>query len=183
MHSRIISTAIWVTRISLWLSVLVYALLIATVVYWHLSPDAFNNWYIAQPYQAGAANFRLQRLATPQGLTFNDMGAGMVYWLAIRTTFFFVLICLALQKVLHILQSVKSAKTFYQENIRHFRKLATIGALYTIIYSVNFGVAEGNTTLYFKLPFVPLLFTTACLVLSAIFEEGQRLREDANSII
>ena len=183
MPNRIIPTSIVVTRISLLLAAVTYTLLLAMVIYWHIDPSYFENWYIATPFYAGSANFTVHNSPVGQAMNLNDIGSPMIYWLFLRTSLFFLLVFFALKKVLTVLLSVKNRGAFQQESIRQFRHLAMIGMIYALIYAFNFGVVNGQALFHFKLPFEPLLFATACLVLAGIFKEGTRLNEDSNSII
>lgn len=183
MSNRIIPVSIIVTRVSLILAAVTYALMLAMLIYWQVNPSYFEDWYISTPFYAGSANFTIHSSPVGQAMNLNDIGSPMIYWLFLRTSFFFSLVFLGLKKVLSVLISVKNKGAFQQESIRQFRHLALICMIYAIIYSFNFGVVNGNTHFNFKLPFEPLLFATACLVLAGIFQEGTRLNEDSSSII
>lgn len=183
MQNRIIPVSLAVTRVSLILAVSMYLFLIGIVVFWHFDPAYFDHWYISTPFHAGAANFNIHKSPVGMAMNLNDIGTPMIYWLVIRTSFFFFLVFLALKKVSEILTSVKNKGAFQQDSIRLFKQLAIIGAIYALNYSFNFSSINGQTAYHFKLPSQPLLFAIACLVLSGIFQEGVRLNEDSNSII
>lgn len=183
MNNRILQAAHLLVRFTLLLVVAVYIAIVLVVVYWHIAPEAFAEWYIMHPFHAGSAAFLLQHGPHADGMTLTDLGHGLVYWLVLRTTCFFVLAVLALRRVLRIVDSVRTAQTFYASNITHFRHLAWIGFLYAALSAFNVGMIAGESVVHFKLPFVPLLFALGCLVLAEIFREGERLRQDSESII
>lgn len=183
MQNRVIQSALLLTRLSLWLAIAVYGVMIFMLVYWLIDPTHFDQWVIVNPFIAGSAGFQVQRTPVDQGIALSGLSAGMMYWLAIRTTFFFLLVFLALRKVLKVLNSVNATKVFHPDNVKNFKQLAMIGLIYAILCTVNFGVIDGISTVNLAIPFEPLLFAAGCWVLSEIFAEGQRLKEDSNSII
>lgn len=183
MNNRILQTAHLLTRLTLMVTVAVYAAIVLVVIYWHIAPEAFAEWHIANPFHAGTSTFNLQRGPHAEGLALTDIERGPLYWLLLRTTCFFALTVLALRKVLHILKGVRSAQTFYTSHITHFQHLAGIGLLYAGLSVFNWGVIAGESILHLKVPFMPLLFALGCLVLAEIFREGERLRQDAEAII
>ncbi len=183
MHNHVIRIAILVTRIAIILLFSLYAVLLGTVVYWQIEPSAFDQWTIAQPFHAGAANFNIQKGALVSGMTFNEIGVPMLYWLLIRTSVFFVLTWLILKRILKVLISVNDQRTFFTENINHFQRLAMLGILFALVSLFNFGTLDGQTIFHFAIPFEPLLFSLACWVLGEIFREGGKFREDSTSII
>lgn len=183
MEANIIPVAIIATRIAKWLLVTTFGTFLIAFVYWHVDSGVFNNWYINSPYQAGTASFSISQSSHPQSIAINDIEGFTLYWQMARIASFFLLVYLILHQALQVLKSARGEGAFHENCSRNFRQMALLGLIYAILYSFNMGTFAGETLLNLKLPFSPLLFTMACLVLSAIFQEGNRLSNDSKSII
>jgi len=183
MQNKVIIAAIWITRITIGFVLLTFAAILGFVIYWHINPEYFDNWYLLNPFKPGSASFNFQRSNTAVGMTFNDLGSTNVYWMMIRTTLFSAIVLFAQRLILKVLYSVGSTATFYVENIRYFKRLAMTGIVFSLVSFFNFGIIDGQWQFFLSIPFVPLLFATACYVMAEIFKEGNRLQEDSNSII
>lgn len=185
MNKKVLFYSIWITKILFVLCSFLILTISGLLVYWHFDPAYFDNWYLMSPFNAGTANMHLQ-LSVPvpkSGYSLNEMTAGTVYWLWLRTCIFAGLVLWAQVIILRILSSVKDRKTFYTSNISHFKKLGSIGVFYALLATFNFGSIGGTTSVYFSIPFLPIVFAAGCYVLAIVFEEGNSLQEDANSIV
>jgi hypothetical protein len=183
MEAKIIPVAIVVTRIAKWLLAITFSIFLIAFVYLHVDAAVFENWHINSPYQAGTASFRVSQSSNPQSMAVSDIEGLTLYWQMARLASFFLLVYLILHQALQVLKSARGVGAFHEDCSRNFRHMAFLGLIYAILYSFNLGTFAGETLINLKLPFSPLLFTVACLVLSAIFQEGNRLSNDSKSII
>ena len=184
MNNRIIRGAILLARLALITNVILYVAIVSIVLYGIFNPSFLEQWYLQEPFEPGSikVNFKYSNNAT-EGTALGSLGTGMLIWLIIRMSVFFVLALIALKKILGILISVKDSRTFFMSNILAFRRLAIIGLIYAVFAFFNIGTIEGEVFFKVSIPFGPLLFSAACWVLSEIFLEGRKLSEDSNSII
>lgn len=85
--------------------------------------------------------------------------------------------------MIEIFNSIIDLETFYDGNIKAFKKLVVLGLVVSVIAAFNFGFADGETMWNFTIPFRPLIYTSICLVMSEVFKEGKNLLEESRSII
>lgn len=183
-RNRIIRVATWCTWGILAVSLLFFISFLGILVHWHINPVFYNNWYIEGGFQAGMNSLNLVISDIEiTGIPLGKLSPGMMYWIFFRTALIIVLSMAATWKMLKVLKSIGSLNTFYVNNIIAFRRLALIGLIISFISFFNFYSTEGSTQWHLTLPFGPLLFASACLVLSEVFKEGKHLLEDSNSII
>lgn len=185
MNKKVLFYSIWITKILLGLCALLVLTISGLLVYWHFDPAYFDNWYLLSPFNAGTANMHLQlSMPVPEsGYGLNELATWTVYWLWLRTCIFAGLVLWSLVIILRILNSVKDRKTFYTANISHFKKLGSIGIYYALLATFNFGSIDHDTSVFFTIPTLPIVFAVGCYVLAIVFEEGNSLQEDVNSIV
>lgn len=173
------------------LLVLIYVFMGVTVtgaIYWHFDPAFFSQVEVTEGfrpgYGLGGFHVYLSGNQPPESaILLSETSYVMMYWLLIRGVFFYVLTIVIIKKIIRILESIRSLKTFYMDNIRHFRTLARYAFLGFIVSSVNFSYFDDELSILIGTAFGPLLVAAACMVLAEIFEEGRNLMEDKNLIV
>lgn len=118
-----------------------------------------------------------------EAILLSDLNTIMACWLLLRGSFFFAISLFVIHKVMEILKGVRQIKTFYNENIQHFKNISRIVFIGFIVSCFNFSYMAGDFKLGLTIAWSPLLFSMASLVLAEIFKEGKELLEDKNTIV
>ncbi|MCB9231010.1 MAG: DUF2975 domain-containing protein [Bacteroidia bacterium] len=187
MNNRILNFALILLKVVMGLVVLV--LLGGTGVAIHLlfSPESYSQVVAENAFQTGfgLGNFKFCPECAHDGsrIFLGELSQGMILWLFVRLLVFGGLVLAILVRIGKIFNSVKSARTFYDENIRHFRILGRLSLAIFLFSSFNFVSWRGETGFHFTLAFGPLFFGVGCMVLAEVFREGKLLLEDNASII
>lgn len=184
--NTIIANAMLLCRVIFYLLIAFFAGFIIVLLHSSFSPETYQNWVLTEAFKAGwgIGEFRIcEACGGPNDVVLGEMPAAAKWWLGLRGTLFFVLMALIIRTFIKIINSVKSLNTFYRGNIQHFRQLARYGGLAFLLSAFNFSMLGGSWQLHLTLPFGPLLFTAACLVLAEVFREGEALAEDKASIV
>ncbi len=173
----------WLTRVAFGAGLLLYLLLVVMVIHWHINPEAYQTWYLVNGFDAGLSNFKV-KLKPPgsEGLALSDLSAKSMYWWFFRSSLLFFMSLLILWKWMGIIRSIRSLKTFYDQNIRSFQSMAALGLWMALIGSFNINFEQSNMV-NLSIPFGALLFSAGCLVLKMVFSEGKKLFEDSKAII
>jgi len=187
MQNNIIRLARLFTKAILVICITFFVCFAGIIIHSQFSPNTYEKVEVTRSFKAG---FGVSMEYHPddkkisnEAIMLNDLNAGMVWWLLIRTILFFGLMLLVLFRVLAVLKSVNSLNTFYDGNVHHFQFMAKLGLATVIISCFNFYNTDVASDINFTLPFGPAAFMLACLVMAEVFKEGKQLVEDKNMII
>lgn len=186
-QNNVIRYGIWICRGIYGLCIFFFLLFTTSVIYWHMNPEIFSIFEVSEAFKAGYGINDIRILTTENSpeyaVLLSELSAAILYWLYIRSVFFFAITWLMVKKIILVLGSIQSLQTFYQDNIEHFRDLAKLGFWGFLVSCFNIGFTDGDYQLNFSIVFGPLLFSMACLILSEVFREGKALLEDNNMIV
>lgn len=189
MDNRIISIALVVSKALIWVAIALFVAFTIMIIHWHFNPEAYAYIDVSKAFKAGfGVNVDIKLSESSKNAAINavwmsELNHGMVYWIFIRSSFFLIISILILQKVIKVLQSIKSLKTFYKDNIIHFQQMAKLAFVAFLLSCFNIDYHDGEYGFHLKSAFGPLIFALACLVLAEIFKEGRRLLEDQKLIV
>ncbi len=182
--NRIIQLSIWITKSVIAIVALVSLLTVIFVIHWHMDAAFYKNLYLVNGFQAGLNSFNLRFSGNElTNIRLSELGSATIVWIFIRNAVILAFVLVILNMIIAVLKSISNLETFYDQNIRNFRKIANIGFVLTLIAFFNFGTVDGVTSWNFTIPFQPLLFSSSFLVLAEVFKEGKRLAEDSKSIV
>lgn len=186
--NRILTLALFLSRLAYGLCIAFYLGFLFVMVHSTFQPASYQLVEVSQAFRTGYGlndiHFYFDAARAPaDGIFLADLNSGMRLWLLIRGTAFFLLTFLIITYLIRILQSVQALKTFYEANIRHFRKIGWYALAGFVLSSFNFVLQGGTTSLRLDLAFGPLGVSLAAFILSEIFKEGKQLLDDQNSII
>ncbi len=187
-RNKVIESARVLNRIVKWLCCIFFALFTGIIIHWHSSPETYRALEVTDAFKAGYGINDLQWKSgksepDENALYLSTLSAPMVYWLYLRTLIFFFITLRIIRETDHILRSIASLKTFYDQNQHHFRKIARSAFIAFPLSCFNFSYLYGNFQLDLKLVFAPLLLSIGSLVLAEIFSEGKELSEDQRMIV
>lgn len=180
----IIKSATLILWVCLGFMLLIIALLVAMAIHWHLDRSFYDDFYLVNGFIAGLSSFNLT-LSTDKttGVSLGQLSSGVLLWQISRAIFLLLLAAYSTKTMISVFNSVKDLKTFYEENIRAFKKLVVAGGIATVIASFNFGTIDEVISWNFSIPFRPIIYTSICYVLSEVFKEGKKLQEESNSFV
>lgn len=156
------------------------------VISWFIDKSLWRNVDITSGFKAGIGVTNLQYspdYMPPKAIVLGEISVAMMLWLLVRNTIFFFLGWMIIVEITRILNSIKSLDVFYFSNIQSFKKIGKVCFLIAGFAFFNFHVAEQGVNFDFTVPFMPVLFGLASYVLAGVFEQGQQLTEDKNSIV
>ncbi len=188
MKNQILSYSILLSSFILYLIGGLILINTAVTIYWHIDPSFFSNIEVTETFKAGYGNQSFEyHPGTPpkeSGRVFmDDLNHTMIYWIFFRGTFFMVLNILIIQKAIQLLKSIESLQTFYKNNIHVFKQLSKLGFAGVVFACFNFIYLDGELNINLTIPFAPLLFAMACLVMAEVFDEGRKLLEEQKLIV
>ncbi len=132
----------------------------------------------------GTTNLKFIAFDTEKVVVLSDLTLLMKIWFIVRNLIFTIIIIRGILIVKKIIASIKTLNTFYSGNTTYFKKLAQLGWIATFFSAFNILTGQNDySVLHFTIPFGPIAFALACLVLSQVFKEGKSLLDDKNSII
>ena len=184
--SQIIRGAIRLCQLLIGIAVILAVVLAYALIDSSYHPDQYQHVVLTDTFRAGWGVRDINLCwdcASPKDILMSQLSDGMRLWLAIRSAFFLTMSYLIIRRIFMILRSVHGIETFYPGNIKHFRQLALYGLIAAFVSTFNFYNDGVGTNWNLTIPFGPLSFSLACLVLSEIFKEGQSLEEDKASIV
>lgn len=97
---------------------------------------------------------------------------------SVRSMLISLLLLLALQSLVRIIQSIRSLSAFREDSIRHFKRIAGLMLTSFIISSFGMSFVDASLSLKFSPELQYLLFALVSMVLAEVFKEGNRLWED-----
>lgn len=131
----------------------------------------------------GTTNLRFIAFDTKKVVVLSDLTPWMKIWFMFRNLVFTIIIIKGIVIVKKVIASIKSLNTFTGNSI-YFKKLATLGWIGAFFSTFNFLADQGDYSVFhFTIPFGPIAFALACLILSQVFKEGKSLLDDKNSIV
>ena len=184
--SKPVKWAGWLCRLLIVLIISLFTAFTVLITWSLLDPEVFTYLAVTDAFQSGAGvgNFRICSSCPEASTVFlSGVSVGMKVWLWVRATAFFLLVFLILRTIQKIIRSIQSRDTFFEGNIKSFKTIAGYGFLFALLSSFNFYSDETGTNWHFSIPFVPVAFAVACLLLADIFREGQLLTEDKHYIV
>lgn len=107
-----------------------------------------------------------------------EIKTSSLYFNYIKYTLVLLILFLSVKEFKNVIVSVKNIKTFQNDNVVSFRKIAKYIFLYfllTIYYSFNFQFGGYSS---FALSFTPLILVIFSLIMAEIFKEGYNLRQE-----
>ncbi len=188
MQNKTIRLASILGKLLIGICCLLYLSFLIAFVYWHFDQTAFQLVDLNDAFKAGYGVNGVQYYQHSAQLPSNavpmsELSPGMMYWLFFRISIFVALTILITRSALRIVHSIGSLKTFYQDNIRHLRTIALYGFIAFVFSTFNFLSFEGQSNLFLKTAFGPLVLSVGALVLAEVFREGKNLLEEQNLII
>lgn len=187
-RNKVIESARVLNRIVRWLCYVFFVLFTGIIIHWHISPESYSALEVTDAFKAGYGINDLQwRLGQSEPdrntLYLSTLPSPMVYWLYLRALLCFFITLRIIRETDHILRSIASLKTFYDQNQHHFRKIARWAFIAFLLSCFNFSYLDSNFQLDLKLVFTPLLLSIGSLVMAEIFSEGKELSEDQRMIV
>lgn len=159
------------------------------LVHWHFSPESYALVELPGGSKSGfyGQGFRIisvsYKAANPNAVILSQVSAGMLYWLYLRTLVIMTLTFFMFRSVRRILGSIKSLKTFCQDNIIAFQRIGKYALGIFVLTSFNLWIVPGDSDVNLNLALGPLLVGIFSLVMAEVFKEGNQLIEDRNLMI
>ena len=183
-RNKIIVFALIVSKALLFFMGLIIIVLLLTAIHWHINKEFYTNIYLTNGFQAGLDSFNLKISKSElSNISLADLSHLSLYWILLRSLVIMIISMYILTRYIHVLNSIKSLQTFYNNNVKAFRQVATMSIILALISFFNFGPIEDNTTWNYTIPFGLIFFTAFNLALSEVFKEGQGLLQDSQAII
>lgn len=150
-----------------------------------INTNFFSNIYVVDGFKSGfgIGEFRYLQAIDERATSLANLSIPMKVWLLLRANLFFYITISAIIIAKKIINSIQSIETFYIDNVRHFKSLAQLGFIASILSAFNIFCQDGISRIHCSIPFGILCFTMACLILSIVFKEGKLLLDDKASII
>ena len=105
-------------------------------------------------------------------------------WLLVRSTIFFGLALLILERGRRIFRSIADLHTFHSSNARYFREMAVYTVILFLVSMINFGESpDGSWSVGFTVQLSFLLLGLFFGILSVVFSEGERLMNEQKMIV
>jgi hypothetical protein len=188
MQNRTIQLASILGQLIIGICGFLYVLFLIALIYWHIDPAAFRLVDLSDAFKAGygvnGIQFYKQAEQLPSdAVLMSDLSRPMMYWLFLRVTIFVALTILITRTALKVVHSIKSLRTFYNDNPRHLKNIALYAFIAFVFSIFNFIFYNGTSELNLKTAFGPLVLAVAALVLAEVFNEGKKLLEEQNLII
>ncbi len=90
-----------------------------------------------------------------------------------------VVVFLIFSELIKVVQSIKSLKTFTNNNIQAFKNIGIYLLIIFALGAISLNIGEGDSYRFsFSIKFYPLIGALFALLMAEIFKEGNRLREE-----
>ncbi|WP_299364099.1 hypothetical protein [Winogradskyella sp.] len=167
-------------------NIFMFALLLLIVVSSFFTNKYSNYVALIDGVKAGfgTTNLKFISFDTEKVVVLSSLTSAMKIWFILRNLVFTVIIIKVILIIKKVVKSIKSLNTFYMGNIAYFKHLAILGWIGAFFSAFNFLTGdEDYSMIHFTIPFGPIAFAIACLILSHVFDEGKSLLDDKNSIV
>ncbi|PHR46191.1 MAG: hypothetical protein COA32_11580 [Fluviicola sp.] len=183
-----LKTSLILTKVVLIITIAIALVLITGIIYWHISPNSYDLVELTHQFKAeygiGDIQVHLNAPSTRVDKVFiSELNAGTMYWLFFRAMFFIGINLLILLKIVGILRSIRTIRTFYDTNIRNLKSIGFYAAIAAVMSSFNFGLWRSEWQVNFTIPWAVIMVSVIAFVLAEVFTEGKQLLEDKNMII
>ena len=188
-RNKILWLALLLTRASLVICYLLISGLLVLLAWWMIDPAALSTVELSGTLDTGysVGDFRFgvpPSEMAEDAIPMNELHPVMAGWLLVRGGIFFAITVTILRKGVDILQSIRSLKTFYADNIAHFQAIARLAFAGFLLGCFNFSLVEGSDPrITLGLALGPLMLSVGSLVLAEIFKEGRQLLEEQDLIV
>jgi len=181
-YSDLLATGVY------YLILFLFLVFLAFIASSYFIPEALAPVTLNNPFNPGYGTVGLQLHPSVKNVPENafqlsDLNGAMLAWMIIRQAFFVWITILIIKRIKKVIKSVEALKTFYQENIKHFKQIAKLAFVGFVFSCFNFSYIDGDFSFRLKIIWGPLILSMLCLLLTEIFKEGKQLLEDKNSII
>jgi hypothetical protein len=189
--SKKISIALLFAKMFQWLSLIIYGLFVLLVICVAVKPELTTDYVLQM--SKGAELFQITKCKDCQdsGLTvhINRLDFNMLLWIFLKLTAIMTLIFMINRELMKVLRNFKSLGTFYEGNIKSFRKIGLWFALLAVLYAFRYltyfnedGKHAYDHVMY-NVPFGLVALALGSYLLSEVFKEGRQLQEDKESIL
>lgn len=189
--SKTITISLGLAKFFKWLLVVLYALFTVLIFCVLVKPELTENYVLEVSSSAELFNISKCDDCTDSGLSVhvNRLGLGMLFWIFIKMTAALGLMFMITGEVISILKNFKNLGTFYEGNIRSFRRIGIWALLLAGLYAFRYLTysSEDGTVVFDRLmlniPFDLIALSLGGFVLAEVFKEGKLLQEDKESIL
>ena len=153
------------------------------LIHFHIRPSAYNDFKITKPENSSFLKFETENSTGKEQVDFEQMKltdwkTGSLLFTYFQYASMLILIYLSIHQFSAVLKSVKKLKTFQKTNEIAFRR---IGYYCLAIFFLSFltywefgDYSKSNISISFN----PLAFALFAFILSEIFKEGNKLKEE-----
>lgn len=172
MKNNLLNISLMITRVVQGISLLLIALLTGIMILWAFNADVLSNYVAVDD----GITFNLSSEAQQNRL--HQVPDGYFYFQSIGALGVCIILLLIVTRFKTIIESIRSLKTFREENVRNFRTIGIYFLIWLIWSLPDLSISDGQTGFSLSISFNYAIWALVCFVLAEIFAEGNRLMQE-----